>query len=251
MLVVAMTLIAILGASFVSFMGSKQKGFLYQIDSYKALNIANAGVEYAIRTVYDNIASPEAYIAQCDSLTVQNFADGQFKFCYQSDYTNSEFNTLRVEGIYDGGSSTHTAIAARTVKLTHFMNYASKNSLSGIPYNLPGSYSSITNSIMIPIINAYGNDISINRVDLSLSGSSSNLRYIYFTDDLSGVPTRYYSCTCAPSPCTCSSPFTLTGPYLITANNMPRWCILAFDSTPPTGIVFFYSSGVVLGSLAF
>ena len=51
-LIVAMTLIAILGTSFVSLMGSKQKGFLYQIDSYRALNLANAGVEYAIRYVY-------------------------------------------------------------------------------------------------------------------------------------------------------------------------------------------------------
>ena len=52
-LIVAMTLIAILGTSFVSLMSSKQKGFLSQIDSYRALNIANAGVEYAIRYVSD------------------------------------------------------------------------------------------------------------------------------------------------------------------------------------------------------
>ena len=54
-LLVAMTLITILGTSFVSLMSSKQKGFLYQIDSYRALNIANAGVEYAIRFASDGL----------------------------------------------------------------------------------------------------------------------------------------------------------------------------------------------------
>lgn len=54
-LLIAMTLIAVLGTSFVSLMSAKQKSFLHQIDSYRALNIANAGVEYANRYIGDNI----------------------------------------------------------------------------------------------------------------------------------------------------------------------------------------------------
>jgi len=285
-LIVAMTLIAVLGVSFVSLMSSKQKGFLYQIDSYRALNIANAGVEYAVRIVYDNIASPETHITQCPFLTVYDFANGQFKFCYQGDYTSSEFNTLSVEGIYDGGSSTHTPLSARTVKLTHFMNYASNNSITRIPYNEPPVPSS--NRLIIPLINSSGLSISITaiRFQTVFSSGERHLQQIYFSNDLNSSPTQTHffdytgtlesplSIPCSvPSPTTqCSdasgiklgsgeetlirsniwpNSYPIIGTISTTSRDLMRWCVIEFSETPLVGTysIEFLSGTTTLTSL--
>ena len=48
-LVIAMTVIAILGAAFVSMVSSKQQGFTLLLNGQRATMIARAGVEWAIR----------------------------------------------------------------------------------------------------------------------------------------------------------------------------------------------------------
>jgi Tfp pilus assembly protein PilX len=286
-LIVAMTLIAILGTSFVSLMGSKQKGFLYQINSYRALNLANAGVEYAIRIVYDNISSPESAITQCplSSLTpLHDFANGQFRFCYEGNTVLPDFNSLTVEGWYDGGSSTHTAIATRKVKISNVMNYMSNSSISRIPYNGPTVPVS-GNRLTIPFINSSGGAITITAIRLTsvFSSGDRHLQQIYFTNS-SALPTQthffdYSGSLAAPLSNLCSSfsppcnddtipgatgikissgmtasfpPNILPMGYTINSN-LVRWCIIDFleSSLAGTYVIEFFSGASSLGSITF
>jgi len=48
-LIIAMTLMAVLGAAFVSMVSSKQQGFILLLNGHRANMIAKAGVEWAIR----------------------------------------------------------------------------------------------------------------------------------------------------------------------------------------------------------
>jgi len=92
-LIVAMTLITILGVSFVSIMASKQKGVLYQIDSYRALNIANAGVEFAIRYASDGLDSNGNSVLFSDqglSTLGRNLGGGTFGINYAYSQTINE-----------------------------------------------------------------------------------------------------------------------------------------------------------------
>jgi hypothetical protein len=280
-LIVAMTLIAILGASFVSLMSSKQKGFLYQINSYRALNIANSGVEYAIRIVNDNITSPEGYIAQCPALTTHDFANGQFRFCYVSNFADSDFNSVKVEGRYDGGDPSHThIISTRQIKLANFMNYASNTGVSRIPYNAP-SPPGAGNRLIIPFINSSGTAITITTIRLTavFSSGQRHLQQVYFTDS-TALPTQIhffdYSATLTPplsnlcslpSPTPCDdapisgirlgSGEATSFPSNISSmpinSNLVRWCIIDFLEVSLVGsyVVEFFSGATSLGSITF
>jgi len=92
-LIIAMTLIAVLGAGVVSFMGAKQKSYPFQIQSYQAYNLAHAGVEFAIRYAYDNKdgfnSSPNTYMpapTATSGKTVQPFGanNGTFELFYNN-----------------------------------------------------------------------------------------------------------------------------------------------------------------------
>jgi hypothetical protein len=282
-LVITMTLIAVLGASFVSLMGSKQKGFLYQIDSYRALNIANAGLEFAIRTVYDHIDSPEMSIERCSSSwTTYDFANGQFRFCYVSEFADSNFNSVRVEGRYDGGDPSHThIISTRQVKLVNFMNYASNSSVSRIPYNGPIVPAS-GNRLIIPFINSSGVAITITAIRLTavFSSGQRHVQQIYVTDNIA-LPTQTHffnyggslgpplsnPCSSSPTPCndTPSAPGIRLGSTeatLFPSNilisypvgpNLVRWCIIDFIESPLPGsyVIEYFSGATLLGSISF
>jgi hypothetical protein len=56
-LVIIMIIVGIIGVGLVSVMGAKQKSYPFQAQAYKALMLANAGVEYAIRYANENPGS--------------------------------------------------------------------------------------------------------------------------------------------------------------------------------------------------
>jgi hypothetical protein len=264
-LVVAMTLIAILGASFVSLMGSKQKGFLYQIDSYRAFNIANAGTEYAIRYLSDSAQNTQSSFFQNPSIyenpsapVTQNFGDGSFFFHY-----TFATDTLSVTGTTPKGSS-------RKLNLTNFRRYLSSLTLvyeppasSRSPFTYseqyPDSVSSTsvpTTVVVIPIFNNSGSDVNVFRLDVVMPLGGRVLKNIYFNDTTN---IAYSSISDARCPCVTeegiqlpmgepATQFTLTGTYSIPSDTMKSY-LLRFDQSSfssPTvqyKVILYYTVG--------
>lgn len=179
-LIVAMTLIGVLGASFVSLMGSKQKGFLYQIDSYRALNLANAGVEYMIKyannetSIYNSsfFTSIQPFVLPTKQLSFNGGVTGSFNASYTFNQSIGS-DVLTVTGIFGK--------ARRQVKLSRFRYYAFEN-ITRVPGYVP---TPSTNYIIIPIIfNPDRNgmtSVNITRVGVWFDGTiTRHLRNIYF-----------------------------------------------------------------------
>jgi hypothetical protein len=180
-LIVAMTLIALLGASFVSLMGSKQKGFIYQNDSYHALNIANAGMEYAVRYASDAFLEDTNNFFMNPTITktfptTGTFSGGNFDITYYYNQTVPSQDYINVIGRYKS--------VARTIRLSNFRRYIT--AITHVPdagYR-PAviSVPSTSVNIHIPFIN---NDISsktINAFTLSiLGGVNKTLEEICFS----------------------------------------------------------------------
>jgi len=174
-----MTLMAVLRISFVSFMSSKQKGFLYQIDSYRALNLANAGVEYMIKYVNEETSNYDSsFFSSVQPFTLPLkefvFADdrkGTFSASYAFDQSIGN-DILTVTGAF--GNTT------RQAKLSRFRYYAFEN-ITRVPGTLPTSSS---NDIIIPIIfnpdrNAISN-ITVARIGIWFDSLTRHLQNIYF-----------------------------------------------------------------------
>jgi hypothetical protein len=161
-LVVAMTLIAILGTSFVALMSSKQKGFLYQVDSYRALNLANAGVEYAIRYVSDGLSDTtnpsNNFFSNSNATVTRGFAGGTFNFTY-----NHINNRILVTGIYPDTNP----LSRRDVMLSNFRRYLSPISLKpdGLTASIPQRN---LNDIDIPTMSNNDIDFTVTRIDVSI-----------------------------------------------------------------------------------
>ena len=236
-LIVAMTLIAILGASFVSLMSSKQKAFLSQIDSYRALNIANSGVEYAIRyvgdSIYPNVVIQNDFFHNASSYNIPvmgtipdltnlndaaqwrrfDFGGGQF---YVSYYLNT--STPNVDDFVDNKILYSVGVireTKRVVKLRKFLTYASPTStglgrLNLVPNNRPyisGNY------LVVPVIHLYDSNTTtpITISSIQFMGDFNNnltkeLRDIRFRDTNSPPVTTIYSYSSYPGPACSSSP---------------------------------------------
>jgi hypothetical protein len=164
-LIVAMTLIAILGTSFVSLMSSKQKGFLYQIDSYRALNIANGGIEYAIRFASDGLdtSNNSIFFADPALLTIgKNFDGGTFSARYTYDQIITR-DFVEVTGTY--GSS------SRQIKLSSFRRYISPITLVPLVSNQP--YRS-GGDVVVHVISNNENNFTVNRIDVTVPATGGN-----------------------------------------------------------------------------
>ncbi|OPY00795.1 MAG: hypothetical protein A4E58_00006 [Syntrophorhabdus sp. PtaB.Bin006] len=166
-LIVAMTLIMILGVSFVSIMASKQKGFLYQVDSYRALNIANAGVEYAIRCASDGLDSNGNSIFFSDqglSTLGRSLGGGTFSINYAYSQT-IDADLLTATGTY-GTSS-------RQVRLSRFRRYLSPITL--VPGNQARVDQGDSSQVLVPVICNEG-PLIISRLDVTVSASNVYLK---------------------------------------------------------------------------
>lgn len=270
-LIIAMTLIAILGASFVSLVGTKHRGFLYQNDSYRALNIANAGLEYSIRAISDDVQDTTgSFFLSPTGFSNISFEGGSFTSNY--DYTN---DLLTVSGTY-GNSS-------KQLKLTNFRRYIDSLTLLYDPsYGSPSSRKPYTTDyfdwsswswktqIWIPLLNNSGANIAITKLNIIIPLSGRYLQYIYFYDTAYRQVYDYSSDTsfspCGSATCKDSSrgirlisggsgvsfPFNYpSSPSSYSmATDVRRWCVLEFDYnsifSSPTKyqVAFDYTSGV-------
>jgi hypothetical protein len=250
-LIVAMTLIALLGASFVSLMGSKQKGFLYQINSYRALNIANAGVEYAIRYASDGLdgSSNSIFFSDPTLATIgKSFNGGIFSVVYTYDPIITT-DYITVTGTYSNSS--------RQIKLTSFRRYISPITLVPSASNRP--YRS-GNDAIVPVISNNENNFTVNRIDVTVPATGGNT---YLDIWQGGVSIFDYAASAYPS-CTPLAPickdltngiyiagsgtiqFDISSPPLA-SNTPPYTYTLRFSATAPAGFYMlkFYTSVLV------
>jgi len=224
-LIVAMTLIAVLGAGFVALVASKHKGFQYQRDSYRAINLAHAGIEYASRYVGDGILltanttdflhSPSSYPNVPVTTTVPDTTNlgtaqwkrfdlpdggGSFYMSYYlnpSDPDNRDTNKV----LYSVGVSGN---AQRIVRLEKFLSYASP-SLAGLgKLNLvPGYHPYISGRyVVVPVINMYDSSLTITSLTFELNSTDNNIKHlerIYFNDSSTSIGSSIYQASWYPS----------------------------------------------------
>ena len=191
-LLVAMTLISVLGASFVSLMSSKQKSFLHQIDSYRAMNIANAGVEYAIRFASDgtDTLGNSIFFTNPTLAMTRNLGQGTFDLVYS--YSNNiDDDVLAATGLY-GGS------ARRIVNLRRFRRYLSPLTL--VPDSAPTNRPRLDNNdAVVPVITNNENAFFAARVDVTVNASN-----IYLNIERDGIGVFDYTSSsypvCGPTP---------------------------------------------------
>jgi len=235
-LIVAMTLIAILGASMVSFMVAKQREFVFQLNSYRALNIANAGVEYAIRYVGDNIdptgnnlndffhsptSHPNIKVVSTPPDTSNlndtsqwkrfDFDNGQF---YISLYLDPNLSSLNDSILYSVGVKEG---AQRIVKLTKYLQYATPTFSAGLDKlnlvpNINRSPYIANNYVVIPVLNLTTSNITISSIQFEANldnNLTKEFTDLYISDtqgevgtNIYDVATKYYPDTCpGPLPC--------------------------------------------------
>jgi hypothetical protein len=250
-LLIAMTLISVLGASFVSLMSSKQKSFLHQIDSYRALNLANAGVEYAIRFASDGTDTygNSIFFTNQGLTMTRNFGQGAFDLTYRYSI-NIDDDVLTATGSYRNS-------ARRVVSLSRFRRYLSPLTLVPNATTLP--YRNST-QVVIPVINNNESPfLTVNVINLAANTSGVYLQQILlgptivFDFNTSSFPT----CSAPPTPpCQDAAGILLPNGALVSfnagnglnAHTMVRDDIvnyyLLFSDTAPSGQYIFKPTAV-------
>jgi len=251
-LIIAMTIIAVLGAGFISLVGSKHRGFLHQRDSYRALNLANAGVEYAIRYVGDSINpspntndffhNPTIYpnVPVVSSLPdTANLSSAQWKKIDFPDVNGSFYLSYYLSATYPDDSESNKILysvgvsgtAQRIVKLKRFLGYASPSTTGLGALNLvPNSRPRISgNYVVVPVINMYEPTIRISSIEFEVNLTNNltkEFRDISFNsvNQSSGAVVYYtyssysYTCSSAAEP----PPACRRGNYIEIPDNGPK-----------------------------
>lgn len=266
-LIIAMTLIAILGASFVSLVGSKHKGFIYQNNAYQALNIANAGVEYAIRHISDGLSDASDSYFQDTPINIDSIGFGGGSFSIRRNYNITiASDYIEAVGIYPYP----VPVSTRKVKLTNFRRYLKTITLVPGPsttYNdRKPKRDTNTKIIKIPIINN-NNSIVISKISLRTDVTGLYLQYINI-DEISQYLFDYTTrgeCPLAPQPCKDISnngvsltntfkDFPLDITYSQLSNDTIRIISITLTMTVPTGnyeIKFYDLANNEIGYITF
>jgi hypothetical protein len=199
--------VGIIGAGIVSFMDVKQRSYPVAVKSYQALNLANAGAEFAIRykTQYPGaFLNPTNPILPGNSVTV-NFGEGKFTIQYLGNPPTSNY---ALKSIGECG------VSKREVRIDRFAGYSQGSGLVLTPVvdatcqqpvqgcldancnviSCPGGGSSNKN-VSMPLTNLFDSPIYIRYIELNREGGNTNnhlqdvylqgiLKYSY-TSDLS------------------------------------------------------------------
>ncbi|MHB8089647.1 MAG: hypothetical protein ACYDH2_15500 [Anaerolineaceae bacterium] len=287
-LIFAITILSVLAASFASFVGARHKGVFYQINSYRALNIANAGMEYAIKYASEETQKPNSDLFKANPFVLQ--LDGKF---YGFDASGIPIDSVKITYTFNQDISGDNVTvegryreSKRQVVLHRFRYYAFEN-LTRVPGSVPVLF---TNYIIIPIIfnpNKSGTTSetvvrmgvffiggsSIHLQNIFLQNSTnipppvSEQKYDYITDsNFSVCPTGDPYCRDAGQGIKITSndshyepyanSFQLSTSFLISESDRVRWCIIQFnESTPQLNgqyrVTYYNSSGVAIGTLNF
>ncbi len=185
--------VGIMGAGIVSFMDVKQRSYPVAVRSYQALNLANAGVEFAIRYKTEN---PGAFLNSTNPLSpgnaiTVNFGEGRFTVQYLGNPPTSNY-ALKSTG--------ECGVGKREVRIEKFAGYSQGGGIVLSPIvnatcqqpaqgclnancttiSCPGG-ASANRSVSIPMTNLFDNSIYIKYIELNRDGGSTSnrLRNIY------------------------------------------------------------------------
>lgn len=170
-----MTLISLLGASVVSMMGAKQRSYIYQINSYKALNIAHAGMEYAIRYASDaTLSDSNNFFVTPLTTKLFTFGGGTFDIRYQYNNPCNDNDVITVNG--------RLSSTTRQVKLHNFRRYISR--FTHVP-NASYRPNQVDKIIHLPFLNNSNETLRVSSLGLSIYGGDPNkiLKEICFSND--------------------------------------------------------------------
>ncbi len=171
-LIVIITVLGFLGTGIVSFIGAKQKSYPLHVQSYQALALANAGIEFAIRFANDKYQIGQTVQDCLGSPITVSFGNGSFTIQYigGTDYTLKSVGTC--------------GNAKREVWLNRFPGYTQGTGFMLTktidPNYSPSSHSS---SVNIPLTNLYEQTIYIKYITITLNptqGSANFLETISF-----------------------------------------------------------------------
>jgi hypothetical protein len=190
-LIVAIVATSIMGAGLASFMISKWRAYPFEARSYEALDLANAGIEFAIRYAFDNkeafFQNPSSVIPQPPEKKSIQFGNGKFEISFDKDN-----NVLISRGI--------AGPAKREVRLWRFTGYI-QGGISLVPglgpYGGGGSgpgHGEDPKDVFIPLLNNLGFPIYIFKIHINLEDRSGHnadyIREISFRRD--GSETKVY-----------------------------------------------------------
>lgn len=202
-LIIAIVLIAILGASFVSMVGSKQEGFTFLLKGHRANMIAKAGVEWAIRFASDGTDTDgNSIFFSNQTLTfTKDLVSGTTEGFFETHYDYST-DVLTVTGNYPGSVSLHPGAVSASTELSHFRRYLSPVTL--VPDGSSFPVRSGT-QVTIPIINNNESvNITVNQINLTVNESGKHLRQIFISTqgtplfDFSNPPPSFPACGTPP-----------------------------------------------------
>ncbi|HME45385.1 MAG TPA: hypothetical protein VKF36_19995 [Syntrophorhabdales bacterium] len=122
LLILVITVFAGVAIGIVTLLRSRYESYPYQVQSYQAYALANAGVEFAIRYAKDNpsgfFQTPYSYIPQYPSYKDFTFGNGKFSLSYQAGCPDMLYS----KGTAGNGTAT------REVQLSNFSLYTGEQS---------------------------------------------------------------------------------------------------------------------------
>lgn len=183
-LIVVITVVGILGAGIVSFMGVKQRSYPAQAQAYQALNLAHAGIEFAIRYANDrfeeNQESLSESISKCGTGKSINFGNGKFTICYddqkQAIKSIGEVGIAKREVWLNKPGSYVTGKGLFLTKIINDKYPPIQGCYDDCPSHQQNQY------ISIPVTNDYEQDVYIKHIEITLipaQGSSNLLSGLY------------------------------------------------------------------------
>jgi hypothetical protein len=203
-LIIAMTLIAVLGASFVSMIGSKQQGFTFILNGHRANMIARAGVEWAIRYVPDGLSdTTNTYYTNLPAqpATNKSFAGGTFSVGWNCDILNIANDYIVVTGLYQG--------VTETITLSNFRRYL--NPITLVP-DLSQKPRISGNQFVVPVVGNNNADVTVSQIDITIP-ADRYLQKIQLVNSIETVTvfdyndSTYFSTRpCGPNPKPCKEP---------------------------------------------
>ncbi len=216
MLVITMTIIGLIGASIASLMGAKHKELPFQLNSYNALCLANAGVEWATRyIIYDYGPYPDSTTGTTVRLPGVGVTN-QFTVRYQETASGGiPADTLRSTGDYQG--------ANREVRINQFrrqfVGTISKITIRSLPYTYYGH-----GYVYIPFFSNGSQNLTITSATITQSGTGQ-LRLLNIYNWIGFWDNIYSSFLTIPV----NTPTTITIPFPSTHNPDARsWWAIGF-----------------------
>ncbi len=192
LLIIIILGVGILASGLVSFIGSKLRGYPLEVKSYQALNLANAGVEFAIRYVHERrdafFQDPKSVIPPPPDYKSGKLDGGYFEISY-----DPEGNVLISRGIKDQ--------TKREVKVKNFTGYI-QGGVSLVPGLQPYRGGGVgpgqgedPKKVFVPLFNNLDRPIYIFKIHINIKdqpGSNRDyIRTIAFRKE--GIETIVYS----------------------------------------------------------